>query len=75
MRSILLHVEDLESLETRMQAALSLGRATNGHVTCLHATPIEAYVAFDAFGVTTDGPGNAGHPSDNANGLWRTRRA
>lgn len=50
MRSILLHVEDDSSLEARMQAALSLARATNGHVTCLHSTPIEAYVAFDTFG-------------------------
>jgi nucleotide-binding universal stress UspA family protein len=50
MRSILLHVEDDPSLEARMQTALSLARATSGHVTCLHATPIEAYVAFDSFG-------------------------
>src|SRR5688572_5809069 len=50
MRSILLHVEDAESLDTRLHAALSLARATNGHVTCFHATPIETYVAFDAFG-------------------------
>lgn len=50
MRSILLHVEDDSSLEARMETALSLARATSGHVTCLHATPIEAYVAFDTFG-------------------------
>jgi nucleotide-binding universal stress UspA family protein len=50
MRSILLHVEDNASLEARMQAALSLARATNGHVTCVHATPLEAYIAFDSFG-------------------------
>lgn len=50
MRSILLHVEDHASLEIRLQAALSLARTTNGHVTCLHATPSEAYVAFDALG-------------------------
>ena len=50
MRSILLHVEDDASLEGRVQTALSLARATNGHITCLHTTPIEAYVAFDSFG-------------------------
>lgn len=50
MRSILLHVENDASLGPRMQTALSLARATGGHVTCVHATPIEAYVAFDTFG-------------------------
>jgi nucleotide-binding universal stress UspA family protein len=50
MRSILLHVEDDPSLEARVQTALSLARTTSGHVTCLHITPIEAYVAFDSFG-------------------------
>ena len=50
MRSILLHVEDDASLDARMQTALSLARATSGHVTCVYATPIEAYVAFDTFG-------------------------
>lgn len=50
MRTILLHVEDDASLDVRIQTALSLARATSGHVTCLHATPVEAYVAFDSFG-------------------------
>jgi nucleotide-binding universal stress UspA family protein len=50
MRTILLHVDDDASLEARMQCALSLARATSGHVTCVHATPVEAYVAFDSFG-------------------------
>jgi nucleotide-binding universal stress UspA family protein len=50
MRSILLHVEEDPSLEARIQTALSLARTTSGHVTCLHTTPIEAYVAFDSFG-------------------------
>ena len=50
MRSILLHVEDDASLDARMQTALSLARTTSGHITCVHATPIEAFVAFDSFG-------------------------
>jgi nucleotide-binding universal stress UspA family protein len=50
MRSILLHVDDDPSLEARLQTALSLARTTNGHITCVHATPVDAYVAFDSFG-------------------------
>lgn len=50
MKSILLHAQDDESLDARLQAALSLARATEGHLRCVHVTPIEAYVAFDGFG-------------------------
>jgi nucleotide-binding universal stress UspA family protein len=50
MKSILLHVQDDDGLESRLQAALSLARATSGHLACLHVTPINAYVAFDGFG-------------------------
>jgi nucleotide-binding universal stress UspA family protein len=50
MKSILLHVQDDDGLESRLQAALSLTRATGGHLSCLHVTPINAYVAFDGFG-------------------------
>jgi hypothetical protein len=50
MKSILLHVQDDDGLEARLQAALSIVRATGGHLTCLHVTPINAYVAFDGFG-------------------------
>ncbi len=50
MKSILLHVQDDESLDSRLQTALSLTRASDGHLSCLHVTPIEAYVAFDTFG-------------------------
>jgi len=50
MKSILLHVQDDDSLDSRLQAALSLARAAEGHLRCLHVTPIEAYVAFDGFG-------------------------
>ena len=34
VRTILLDVEDDASLDARMQSALSLARATGGHVTC-----------------------------------------
>lgn len=50
MKSILLHVQDDASVDSRLQTALSLTRASAGHLSCLHVTPIEAYVAFDAFG-------------------------
>jgi nucleotide-binding universal stress UspA family protein len=50
MKSVLLHVQDDNGLEARLQAALCVVRATNGHLSCLHVTPINAYVAFDGFG-------------------------
>lgn len=50
MKSILLHVQDDNGLENRLQIALSMTRASNGHLSCLHVTPINAYVAFDGFG-------------------------
>jgi nucleotide-binding universal stress UspA family protein len=50
MKSVLLHVQDDDGLESRLQAALSIVRASAGHLLCLHVTPINAYVAFDGFG-------------------------
>jgi nucleotide-binding universal stress UspA family protein len=50
MKSILLHVQDDGTLDNRLQTALSLTRATGGHLRCLHVTPVEAYVAMDTFG-------------------------
>jgi nucleotide-binding universal stress UspA family protein len=50
IKTILLHVQNDESLDGRLQAALSLARACEAHLSCLHITPIEAYVAFDSFG-------------------------
>ncbi len=50
MRSILLSIQNDDGLDARLQAALSITRASNGHLTCLHVTPINAYVAFDNFG-------------------------
>jgi nucleotide-binding universal stress UspA family protein len=50
MKSVLLHVQDDDGLESRLQVALSIVRASSGHLSCLHITPINAYVAFDGFG-------------------------
>ncbi len=47
MKSILLHIYDDTGLESRMQAAFDLARAFEGHITCLHATPYEDYLAAD----------------------------
>lgn len=48
--SILLHVQDDAMLDRRIEAALSLARSSGAHLSCLHVTPIQAYVAFDSFG-------------------------
>jgi nucleotide-binding universal stress UspA family protein len=50
MKSVLLHVQDDDGLEARLQSSLDIVRASEGHLTCLHVTPINAYVAFDNFG-------------------------
>lgn len=47
MRSILLHIYDDRGLDARIEAACDLARAFNGHLTCLHATPFEDYLATD----------------------------
>lgn len=50
MQSILLPVNDEEGLESRLQAALDIGRATGGHISFLHGLPVSDYVALDPFG-------------------------
>lgn len=50
VKTILLHVQNDKSLDCRFETALSLARACEAHLTCLHVTPIEAYAAFDNFG-------------------------
>jgi len=50
VKTILLHVQNDSSLAARQATALSLARACGAHLSCLHVTPIEAYVAFDSFG-------------------------
>lgn len=49
MKSVLLHIQQDDGLEARMQAALDLVRASGGHLTCLQVTPIQVYVAGDGF--------------------------
>lgn len=50
IKTILLHIQNDPTLETRLQAALTLARATEAHLRCLHVTPVEAYVTMDGFG-------------------------
>ena len=50
IKTILLHILDDEFHDQRIETALSLARAASAHVSCLHVTPIEAYVAFENFG-------------------------
>ena len=47
MKSLLLHVQDDPGMDARLQAALSIARATGGHISCLHITPISLYIASD----------------------------
>jgi len=50
VKTILLHIIDDEFHDQRIDTALGLARAHSAHLSCLHVTPIEAYVAFDGFG-------------------------
>lgn len=49
MKSILLHIYEDSGLESRLSSALDLARAFGSHITCLHATPFEDYLAVDPF--------------------------
>lgn len=50
MRSILVHADRSPALEARLETALSLGRAMNGHVTVLVATPVARFISVDPMG-------------------------
>ena len=50
IKTILLHILDDELYDQRIDSGLSLARACSAHLSCVHVTPIEAYVAFDKFG-------------------------
>lgn len=50
IKTILLQVLDDEHRAHAIETGLALARACSAHLSCLHVTPIEAYVAFDSFG-------------------------
>lgn len=51
IKNILLHVQNEDTMDVRLQIALSLARATGAHLQCIQVTPIEAYVTLEAFGI------------------------
>jgi nucleotide-binding universal stress UspA family protein len=50
MKSVLLHVQDDKGLEARLQTALAIVRASSGHLTCMHATPMSNYIGYETYG-------------------------
>jgi nucleotide-binding universal stress UspA family protein len=50
IRTILLHILDDEFHDQRIDCALSLARTCSAHLSCVHVTPVEAYVAYDKLG-------------------------
>ena len=49
MKTILLYVQGDQTLVPKLEAAMALARCFSAHLTCLHVTPIEAYVALGGF--------------------------
>jgi nucleotide-binding universal stress UspA family protein len=50
MKSVLLYANVDVGLESRLQAALDVVRAFDGHLTCLQVTPFNTYMTGDPFG-------------------------
>lgn len=50
MKSLLLHVQNDEGLESRLQMALALARSAGGHVSCLQVTPMNVFGGIEAYG-------------------------
>lgn len=50
VKTILVHIQNDESLEHRVETALSLARASSAHLYCLHVIPSQAYVVSDRIG-------------------------
>lgn len=50
MKSILLHIDHDPALKARLQVALDIARATNGHITCLQAVSYDVFMPGDFYG-------------------------
>lgn len=50
MKSILLHIDHDPALKARLQVALDLARACNGHITCLQAVSYDVFMPGDFYG-------------------------
>ncbi len=49
MQSILLHIQDDDDLDGRIDAAVILAHAFDGYISCLHTTPYGIYLTNDPF--------------------------
>lgn len=50
MKSILLHIDHDKGMQARLQVALDIARAANGHVTCLQALSYDVFAPGDIYG-------------------------
>lgn len=50
MKSILLHIGHDKAMTARLQVALDIARATNGHITCLQSVNYEVFAPGDFYG-------------------------
>jgi nucleotide-binding universal stress UspA family protein len=50
MKSILLHIANDRAMDARLQVALDIARATNGHITCVQAVSYEVFAPGDFYG-------------------------
>lgn len=50
MKSILLHIDHDSALPARLQVALDMARASNGHITCLQAVNYNVFMPGDFYG-------------------------
>lgn len=78
MRSILVNADRRPGMDARLETALSIARAQNGHITLLVDTPVVRYVAMDPMGgsyVATDALKQAMADDDAAAGKLEDRLA
>ncbi|MBB3763072.1 universal stress protein [Sphingomicrobium lutaoense] len=58
MKTILLHVQDDQRVDIRIENALAIARAAGAHLDVLHIMPEEAIATFESFGgIDVDGKG------------------
>lgn len=50
MKSILLHIDHDRAMKARLQVALDIARATNGHITCVQAVSYDVFAPGDIYG-------------------------
>ncbi|MEL6528351.1 MAG: universal stress protein [Pseudomonadota bacterium] len=50
MKSLLLHINDDNCMEARLQVALDIARTTGAHITCLQAVSFEVFAPGDFYG-------------------------